>query len=295
MTISAVNNSNFEVSREKAVKFVNADDKTINRMARLGYNKVYGKENKKFDKRVNTTLNALPAVAVASGLAIGKGIKGSLLSGLSWGLALAAPAMIGAINKAAVNSNPKLAKAEKKHPVATLFTNVAASVGAFFGMTALANKVITNKKVGEMAAKVGEKVSPSINKAVETITNKGSEIIKKTKVDETIKNITEKVSKKVPESFTKGVKELKSRNIYKQTTAAIKKGGKYIVKNAPSILVFGTLGALVAKGISDANKMNEIKNGIKEAQFQTAKTLVNGLDAENKALKAEKEDAEAEA
>lgn len=295
MTISAVNNSNFEVSREKAVKFVNADDKTINRMARLGYNKVYGKENKKFDKRVNTTLNALPAVAVASGLAIGKGMKGSLLSGLSWGLALAAPAMIGAINKAAVNSNPKLAKAEKKHPVATLFTNVAASVGAFFGMTALADKVITNKKVGEMAAKVGEKVSPTVNKAIETISSKGSEIIKKTKVDETIKNITEKVSKKVPESFTKGVKELKSRNIYKQTTAAIKKGGKYIVKNAPSILVFGTLGALVAKGISDANKMNEIKNGIKEAQFQTAKTLVNGLDAENKALKAEKEDAEAEA
>ena len=162
-------------------------------------------------------------------------------------------------------------------------------------MTALADKVITNKKVGEMAAKVGEKVSPTVNKAIETISSKGSEIIKKTKVDETIKNITEKVSKKVPESFTKGVKELKSRNIYKQTTAAIKKGGKYIVKNAPSILVFGTLGALVAKGISDANKMNEIKNGIKEAQFQTAKTLVNGLDAENKALKAEKEDAEAEA
>lgn len=295
MTISAVNNSNFEVSREKAVKFVNADDKTINRMARLGYNKVYGKENKKFDKRVNTTLNALPAVAVASGLAIGKGMKGSLLSGLSWGLALAAPAMIGAINKAAVNSNPKLAKAEKKHPVATLFTNVAASVGAFFGMTALANKVITNKKVGEMATKIGEKVSPTVNKAIETISSKGSEIIKKTKVDETIKNITEKVSKKVPESFTKGVKELKSRNIYKQTTAAIKKGGKYIVKNAPSILVFGTLGALVAKGISDANKMNEIKNGIKEAQFQTAKTLVNGLDAENKALKAEKADAETDA
>ena len=295
MTISAVNNSNLEVSREKAVKFVNADNKTINRMARLGYNKIYGKENKKFDKRVNTTLNALPAVAVASGLAIGKGMKGSLLSGLSWGLALAAPAMIGAINKAAVNSNPKLAKAEKKHPAATFLTNVAASVGTFFGMTALANKVITNKKVGEMATKVGEKVSPTVNKTIETITNKGSEIIKKTKVDETIKNITEKVSKKVPESFTNKVKDIKAGNVYKQTTAAIKKGGKYIVKNAPSILVFGTLGALVAKGISEANKMNEIKNGIKEAQFQTAKTLVNDLDAENKALKAEKEDTEAEA
>ncbi len=295
MTISSVNGANFDVSREKAVKFVNADDKTINRMARMGYNKVYGERNKKFDKRVNTTLNALPAVAVASGLAIGKGMKGSLLSGLSWGLALAAATIVGAINNKAAEASPKLAKAERKHPVATLLTNVAASVGAFFGMTALASKVINNKKVGELAGKAAEKVSPTINKTIETIGNKGREIIKKTKVDETIKNITEKVSKKVPESVTKGVKELKSHNIYKQTIAAIKKGGKYIVKNAPSILVFGTLGAVVAKGISDANKKNEIKNGIKETQFQTAKTLVNGLDAENKALKAEKEDAEAEA
>lgn len=295
MTISSVNGANLDVSREKAVKFVNADDKTINRMARMGYNKVYGERNKKFDKRVNTTLNTLPVVAFASSLAIGKGMKGSLLSGLSWGLAFAAPTIVGAINNKVAEASPKLAKAERKHPVATLLTNVAASVGAFFGMTALANKVINNKKVGEMATKVGEKVSPTINKAVETITNKGNEILKKTKVDEAIKNMTEKVGKKVPESFKKGVTELKSHNIYKQTTAAIKKGGKYIVKNAPSILVFGTLGALAAKSISDAQKMKDIKNGIKEAQFQTAKALTNDLNAENKELKAEKADTEAEA
>lgn len=292
MTISAVNNSNLEVSREKAVKFVNADDKTINRMARMGYNKVYGPSNKKFDKRVNTTLNTLPAVAIASGLAMGKGMKGSLLSGLSWGLALAAPTVVGAINKKATEANPKLARAERKHPVATLFANVAASVGTFFGMTALANKVVNNKKVGEMAVKVGEKVSPSINKVVENITNKGSEIIKKTKVDEAIKNMTEKVGKKVPESLTNKIKDIKAGNAYKQTTAAIKKGGKYIVKNAPSILVFATLGALVAKGISDNKKMNDIKEGLKEAQFQTAKALTNDLNAENKALKAEKAESE---
>ena len=86
MSIQSVGNQ-MDIQRAKAEKFVNASDKTIDRLARKNYNKLYSEDDKKFNKRVGTTLKTLPLVAVASGLAMCQGKKGAVLSGLSWGMA----------------------------------------------------------------------------------------------------------------------------------------------------------------------------------------------------------------
>ena len=85
------------------------------------------------------------------------------------------------------------------------------------------------------------------------------------------------------------VKTVSESSIAKNLASVAKSSGRYIAKNEPALLVFGTMGALVAKGVSEAKKMSAIKSEIKDAQFETAKTLMNTYSSENRALKQENE------
>ena len=289
MSVSSINqsgyNSALEISRAKAEHFANAGDDKINRLARKSYNKLYKEENKEFDKRVNTTLKTLPLVAVASGLATGKGKKGALLSGLSWGFALIAPSIVGAVNKKAVDNNPKLAKSERKHPLSALAVNVGASLGVFAGLTAVTNKLLSNNKVVDAGKKVFKPVMEGASKlagkvASSSFVNSGIA---------TVKEVATKTGKAIPNSVKNMAKTVSESSIAKNLASVAKSSGKYIAKNAPALLVFGTMGALVAKGVSEAKKMSAIKSEIKDAQFETAKTLMNTYSSENRALKQENE------
>lgn len=279
MSIQSVGNQT-DIQRAKAEKFVNASDKTINRLARRTYNRMYGEENKKFDKRVGTTLKTLPLVAVASGLAMKQGARGSLLSGLSWGLALAAPALVGAANNSLVKNNPKLEKAERKNPGKTLLANVAASVGAFFGLTSIANGVLANPKVADLGGKVANRAGEVLGKAKGPVQS----FLKKTKIADAAIGASMFAS---TISFPKPVAKVLETPAAKTIGSAVKNVGKYVAKNAPTLLAFGTIGAILGKGVSEANKMRAVQSGIKEAQFNTAKALVNSYAAENAELRAE--------
>lgn len=278
MSIQSVGNQ-VDIQRAKAEKFVNASDKTINRLARKNYNKIYSEEDKKFDKRVDTTLKTLPFVAVASGLAAGKGKKGALLSGLSWGLALVAPSLVAKTNKIFVEKNPKVAKAERKHPVAALTANVAASVGAFLGLTSLADNALANPKV----AKLGNTVAGKAGEALNAVKTASVGLLKKTKIPETI--VAGMMN--IPKPVMDGAEKIAKNPIVNKLGGLAKNLGKGLAKNAPTLLVFGTIGAIIGKGVADARKITGIKSEIKDAQFNTAKNLVNAYSAENAELKAE--------
>lgn len=279
MSIQSVGN-NVDVQRAKAEKFVNASDNTINRLARKNYNKLYREEDKKFDKHVSTTLKTLPFVAVASGLAMGKGKKGALMSGLSWGMALVAPSLVAGANKAFVK-NPKVAKAEKEHPITALTANVVASIGAYMGLTSLADKVLTTPKNIE----AGKAMFGKASDALKVVAEKVAPLAEKVKMPEFAKNAISKV--KVPESVKTAVKTAVESPVAKSVGSFAKDLGKGLVKNAPTLIVLGTMGALIGKGVADARKYSGIKAEIKDAQFNTAKNLVNAYSAENAELKAE--------
>lgn len=241
---------------------------------------MYGEENKKFDKRVGTTLKTLPLVAVASGLAMKQGARGSLLSGLTWGLALAAPALVGAANKSLVKNNPKLEKAERKNPGKTMLASMAASVAGFIGLNSIANGVLANPKVADLGGKVANRAGEVLGKAKGPVQS----FLKKTKIADAIVGATAYASTL---SMPKPVAKVLETTAAKTIGSAVKNAGKYVAKNAPILLVFGTLGAVLGKGVSEANKMRAVQSGIKEAQFNTAKALVNSYAAENAELRAE--------
>ncbi len=279
MSIQSVGN-NVDIQRAKAEKFVNASDNTINRLARKNYNKLYSEENNKFDKQVSTTLKTLPFIAVASSLAMGKGKKGALMSGLSWGMALVAPSLVAGANKAFIK-NPKVAEAERKHPIAALTANVAASVGAFMGLTSIADKVLTSPR----AIEAGTALSAKAGKVLASVSKKVAPLAEKVKMPEFAKNAISKV--KMPEFAKKGMETLAKNPLAKEVSGFAKDLGKGLVKNAPTLVVLGTVGALIGKGVADAKRYSGIKADIKDAQFNTAKNLVNAYSAENKELKAE--------
>lgn len=278
MSIQSVG-SQMDVQRAKAEKFVNASDRTINRLASRNYNKLYKEEDKNFNKRVVTTLNTLPAVAVVSGLAAGKGKKGALLSGLGWSFALIAPALVGAANKSLVKNNPKLEKAERKHPLTALAGSVAASVAGYMGLASIADKVLANPKV----ATVGKNIAGKANNVLNAAKTAAFGFIKKTKIREAV--VATAMS--IPKPIVDGAAKIAKNPVVKNVGSFVKNAGKSVASNAPMILTLATLGAVVGKAFSDASKFTAIKKDIKDAQFNTAKNLVNAYSAENKELKAE--------
>ena len=270
-------NNNIATDRAtaKAIRFVNADNQTVTRLAKRNYYHEHGEADKKFGKVSNTLFKSIPVVAVASSLILGKGIKSAAKSGAFWGMMFAAPAVVHGVDKAIKSHS------DNKNAGMSSLTKFALSIGGFFAGNAVINKFSQNKKVNEVADNIISKsqerfakISDSI-KIPKNVTNKFNEV----------KN-TVKDKVKVPEFAKNVINKAKNSEVLNKVAKESLSVGKKALKYSPDILLWGTLAAAVIKGASVANKISHEKAEIKEAQFNTAKDLANKFGEENLVLKA---------
>ncbi|MCD8378037.1 MAG: hypothetical protein LUB59_04525 [Candidatus Gastranaerophilales bacterium] len=263
--------------RAKAEKFVNKDEYQVSRMANKQYNKKYQAGDKNFSRNVNRTINSLPLIAATSGLLMKKGVPASLRTGAYWGIALLSAKAVGAINDKAVKSSPKLKKAEKKNPGLTLLGGFAASLGAMYGANTLFDKAVDSPK----AQKTAKNVVRGIKEKAKGIKNPFSETVKE--ISGKIAGLKSKI--KVPDVIKNSAEKIANSHQAKAAAKTVKSVVQRAVKYAPTLVVLGSIGAVVGKTISSANKYSNIKSNIKEAQFNTAKDLMNIYSEENAVLK----------
>jgi len=266
-----------------AEKFVNASDKTISRMASRQYNRKYSADDKKFSKRAGFAMNSIPVLAVAAGLAAGKGSAASLKQGVEWGLALLAPKAVDAINNKVVKSSPKIKSAEKHHPAAAFLGEAVASVGAFFGASALMNKAADSPKVAKVGGKIISNMQNKLKPAADKVIK--SKFVRN-KVLDAVAGF-ELAKSYIPDSVKNAAKSVAESPVMNKIGNVTKRITKSALKNAPVLTVAGVGVALIANSLSQANKYSSIKSDIKTAQFNTAKELVNAYSEENKALREE--------
>lgn len=258
--------------RSRAVNFVNKSDSEVHHIAQRITNIKNHKKNERLAKNLNAAFNSLPVVALASGLAMKKGIKPSLKNSAEWGLAVAIPAVI---NKAHNSLSDKKKKSDLSFGV-----SVGLSLAGFFGATALLDKAAAN---------------PKVNKVVDTVIAGAKDTLKKVRSEI-----------KVPEKFSTALSGLKSKikipefaknaysNVMKTDFAktAIEKGTKLtkgIVKNAPMIVALGIVGTIIGSAVKQSSQVAETKKLIKNDQLNTAKNLVNIYKQENEELKSQLE------
>lgn len=270
-----------DTQRESAKKFVNANDKDVSKMASRQYSQKYHNDDKKFSRNISLAINSLPLIAVASGLASKKGAAASIKDGAYWGIALLAPKVINKANHALTKNSSKIENAEKKNSGMSYMTQVAASIGAYFGATALFNKAIEQPKVKEFGKNI-------INKATDFAKNIKNPIKLSPEAGAKLAELKNNI--KVPEFAKPAIETLKNSETLKTVLNTSKGIAKKAIKNAPVLTVLGIGAALIAKSASSANKFAGIKSDIKNAQLETAKGLVNTYSEENEDLKAEKEE-----
>ncbi len=277
MTISSIQ------STDSMRAFVEANP---NKVAHRSYlrNQVENKDkNKKFNKGISTAIKSLPIVAAVSTFALTKSAKLAAKSGAGWGVAIAAPVVVSAVNSAAVKSSPKLRKAEKKHSGLTLAGYIAASYAAMDGGIRGLSKLAQSKTVKNVMHSVADRAN-----------NAAKNIKANVKVPAAVTNAVASAS-----AFVKKVTPDAVKNLAKTPTAqSLIASGKNIAKkglaNAPAIIGIGALAAMVGKAVSDGAKYSKIKSDVKTAQFETAKDLVNIYGDQNDQLKAENEDLKAQ-
>ncbi|MCM1265537.1 MAG: hypothetical protein NC200_04985 [Candidatus Gastranaerophilales bacterium] len=285
MTVSVVNTNGIpyeqhgtDRQKAKAEKFINMSNAETTKMAVKNYNKRYREDDKKFVKKVDIATKSIPLIAAASSLALKQGGKAALRNGAMWGIGLMAPAVISTLNKAATKASPKLNEFERKHSTLTYFAGLTASVGTFFGMNALVNKAVKSPKM--LAHPKAQEFINNVKDGAESILATAKE---KIKMPEKLKGVTEKF--KLPEKLATRLETFKNAETTKAFTQSAKSFGKKVLRNAPILTVLAIGGALVGKVFQESSKIAGIKSNIKNAQFETAKNLVNAYSAENESLK----------
>lgn len=271
MTVLPINSQ----PAEKAIRFVNADDQTVNRLARRNYNREHRVENERFYRRVNIATKSLPVVAIASGLLSKQGVKSSLKSGASWGLALAAPAIVFGLNKAYAERHP-----ENKNAGLSSGTAMVASIAGFIGANNLLNRVSKNTKVNEI-------VDKAIKNTKETF-GMVKELVKMPKtISESVNKYANLIKESAPENVAKKLKDVRNSGFAQDSVRVTKNLVKGAVKHAPELIVVGSLGAVIGKAISLSHGLSAEKAKIKNAQLDTARDVIDGLGSENAELKAQ--------
>lgn len=266
----------YDCMKNNAIRFVNANDREVSKMTSRTYNALYRENDKNFNKTANRVLNSVPLIAVAAGLVSKKGMKSSLIDGAGWGIALLAPKAVSKLNNEAAGVSPKLKKAERKHPAATLAGEVTASVAAFFGANALFNKVIAEPKVRKAANNVAETIQ-------KTLGNVKNPIQLTPEASKGIANIKSKIG--VPKFAKSAAEKIKNSETVSNIAQKASKYGKKLVKNAPIVAVLGTAAAVVGQSLSAGHKHSEIKSDIKRSQLAAARNIIQSYDTENRMLR----------
>ena len=273
MVVSSINGAT-DRQIAQAQRFVNADERALNRLAVKNYNKENKKADKSFSKKVGLAIYSTPIVALASGLALKNGVGPSAKVAAKWVMPLAAGATIFGLDNKLNKLSPKYRKAENKHP--GLFTTGVLG-------TAIAG-MIGGEKLIDKAYNSIEKANPNIF----------------TRMDEGLSSFASKI--KMPKAVSKKVKDLdllskipgkdKIAGVFTSDAAKAAKEtlgnvGKSALANAPELVAGIALAAIVGKVLSTSAKLHNEKTKLHNAQFETAKELTNYYSAENKSLKKE--------
>ena len=262
--------------RNRAVNFINKDDKEVSRMATRCVNVSNRKSNQKFAKNINTAFNSIPFVAIASGLILKKGIKPSLKSGADWGLAVAIPTVIGKLHNKAVNSSESIKSAEKKHSGLSLGAEMGLALGSFIGAAALLDKAAKNPKVNKV-------VDTVIADAKSTFGKIKGEINLPKGLTKAISSVKDKV--KVPEFAKTHLNKMANSNIVKTAFQTGKSVAKKAVAHAPVLVAFGIIGAVIGSAMKQGAQISRTKSAIKDRQLDVARELVDVYKQENEEIK----------
>ena len=250
----------------KAQRFINADDKAVTRIAAKNYRKHYGEADKKFGKTMNVITASLPALAFVAGIANKRSVGNSLKVAAEWTAILAA-GKLAAEGVSALKDKSKTArKAEKKAPVLTSLAEIGTVFGAAYGALYGVRKAAQNSTVRSVVERGISDVSTKVGGL--NLAQKAGELYSKT-----------------PEVLQQGISKVLSTNVAQKVLGTGKEVGMAALKSAPTLAVAAIVGGVVAKSVSIAKNFTDEKARIKNAQFETAKTMVNGLVDENKDLK----------
>lgn len=260
--------------RARATEFINRNDREVTEMASRAHDISHRSDNQRFSKNLKTALYSLPVVAVASGLALKKGIKPSLKNGADWGVALAAPAAVSAVSKA-------LSKPDshgRKHDNLPFGAHLVFSLGTYFaGFTAI-EAASKNKKVNEIADAV-------IKGAKDTYRDVKSKISIPEKMTNAFNSVKSKI--KVPEFAKPFADKVMASETMELALKTSKDLGKKVLQHAPLLVAAGTVVAVVGSAVRQASEISGLRSNIKRAQLDTARNLVNSYQTENQNLKAE--------
>ena len=272
MSLSINNQIGTDRQKARATEFINRNDRDITKMAVRSYNITHAESERKLNNRLKTATAAIPVAAFASGLILKKGIKSSLKHTANWGMLLAAPIVVHDIGRA-------LSKPDahgKKHDNMPFGIGLGLSLAGYLGGVTALNKISQNKKVNSIADTIITGANETFNKLrkdikiPENISAKFAEIKSNIKMPKFIKPYIE--TAKNSENLGKIVKGTK--NIAKKA-----------LKHSPDIMLFSVLGVALGAAIKQGVEISSRKSQIKNAQLETARTLVNVYAEENKALK----------
>ena len=272
MTVSVNSNMNIDRQRARAEAFVNKSDRDVSRIAVRMNSIKHSADNKKFNNRIDNTIKALPLIAVASGLATGRGTKAALKSGAQWGLAIAMPSIVAGANKKLIASE------DGKKKGMSFGTQLVASLAGFFGANALLNKAAESKKVN--------KVADTIIKGVKDTYKKVAKEVKLPKsFSDGAKKLTAKV--KLPDFAKKAIDSAKKSDTLKEVADMGLKVGKKAVKYAPDIALGSAIALTLGAAVKQGMQISSTKKHLKEDQLNAAKGLIESYKEENKDLKAQ--------
>lgn len=271
MVVSSINGAT-DRQIAQAQRFVNADERALNRLAIKNYNKENKKADKSFGKKVGLAIYSTPLVALASGLALKKGVMQSARMSALWAMPLVAGATVFGLDNKLNKVSPKYKKAENKYPGLFTMGTLGAAIAGMIGGEKLVNKGFD--------ALMENKGAQNCVKRIEALPG----LIKSTvKMPEKLQNLD--LMSKIPgKDKIAAVFTSDSAKAIKTTLGSV---GKSALSHAPELVAGITLAAIVGKVFSTSAKLHNEKVKLHNAQFETAKELTNYYSAENKSLKKE--------
>ena len=300
MTVS-VNNENgvpylqygTDKQKARAAKFAKADNRELTELA----NKINHRQHRedKTAKNLAKTVAALPLITAAAAAVTTKGkVSTKALAAVkSATMVGGAMALIGGVfnaNQKIVSKNPKVANAEKKHPILSLAGLSAVAAGVVTGAEALVTTI--SPKAAEKLTKVAkniklDKVAEKMDKAPEAVRKMASNIAEKISLPNGVKERLSSIASKVkmPQILKDGYKKIANAEMTGKVVSAAKNAGKWALKNpiGATIVAVGTVA--FASGMKRAVEASQTKAKLKEAQLKTANNLIDAYAAENDSLK----------
>ena len=300
MTVSVNNESSIpyiqygtDRQKAKAAKFANANNKELNQMAYAINNRKH--RDSKFSKNIGKAVMSLPVVAGVAAAVVTKGkVSNRTLAGLkSFGKTAGAMGIatgVLAANEVLEAKNPKVKKAEKKHPLLSFAGLTALATGAVVAADAGLKKISPKaaEKLTKLAKKVNlDKLATKMDNAPEAIRTFASSVAAKVTLPKGVKEKLSTVASKikVPQFLKDGYAKVANLEATKTAVSAMKSAGKAMLKN-PVTTASALIGAaLIGHAVKQSVELSSTKTKLKEKQLQVANQLVDAYAMENESLK----------